>query len=232
MKLTVRDAAEVLGVSEKTIYRWIQSGDMPAYRIRDQYRFNRSELLEWATAHQISPSPRIFAEPESERSVLPSLGEALRRGGIHYRVPGSNKEATLRSVVGLLPVPEGVDREFLLKIILAREALGSTGVGDGIAIPHVRNPIVLHVEQPVVSLCHLEDAVDFGAIDGKPVRVLFTLVTPTVRAHLHLLARLAYLLREPRFRQAVLEGARRETIYGLVDEAEAVLGPAAGAAAS
>ena len=226
MKLTVRDAAEVLGVSEKTIYRWIQGGSIPAYRIRDQYRFNRAELLEWATSHRLNASPRILEEPESERTTLPSLTDALLRGGIHYRVSGRTKDETLRSVVALLPLPDGVDRDFLLSILLAREALGSTGIGDGIAIPHVRNPIVLHVEQPIVSLCYLEDAVDYAAIDGKPVRVLFTLVTPTVRAHLHLLARLAYHLREPRFRQAVLEEARRETIHALVDEIEAGLAAA------
>ncbi len=231
MKLTVHDAAELLSVSEKSIYRWIQSGSLPAYRIRDQYRFNRAELLEWATSHRINVSPRIFEEPESERAALPGLADALSRGGIHYRVSGKTKEATLRSVVGLLPLPEGVDREFLLGVLLAREALGSTGIGDGIAIPHVRNPIVLHVEQPIVSLCYLEDPVDFAAIDGKPVRVLFTLVTPTVRAHLHLLSRLAYLLRDDAFRSAVKAEERRETLHELARAAEAAIDRTGAAAA-
>jgi nitrogen PTS system EIIA component len=220
MKLTVRDAADLLGVSEKTIYRWIQGGSIPAYRISDQYRFNRAELLEWATSRRLNVSPRILEEPESERTPLPGLADALQRGGVHYRVSGGDKQATLRSVVALLPLPDEVDREFLLNVLLAREALGSTGIGDGIAIPHVRNPIVLHVEQPIVSLCYLEDAVDFGALDGLPVRVLFTMVTPTVRAHLHLLSRLAYLLRQPRFHTAVQAEERRETLQGLAREIE------------
>lgn len=225
MKLTVRDAAEMLSVSEKTIYRWIQSGSIPAYKISDQYRFNRAELLEWATSRRMNVSPKILEEPESESAALPNLADALQRGGVHYRVSGGTKEETLRSVVALLPLPDEVDREFLLSVILAREALGSTGIGDGIAIPHVRNPIVLHVEQPIVSLCYLEDPVDFDAIDGKPVRVLFTLVTPTVRAHLHLLSRLAYLLRDPRFRDAVKAEERRETLQGLAREIEAAIAP-------
>src|SRR5438034_985186 len=62
-----------------------------------------------------------------------------------------------------------------------REALQSTGVGDGIAIPHVRNPIVLHVSRPMITLCFLERPIDFGALDGKPVHVLFSLISPTVR---------------------------------------------------
>jgi mannitol/fructose-specific phosphotransferase system IIA component (Ntr-type) len=91
-----------------------------------------------------------------------------------------------------------VDREFLYKVLLARESLGSTGIGDGIAIPHVRNPIVLHLSRPIVTLCFLERPVDFGALDGQPVNTLFTLISPTVRAHLHLLSRLAFTLRDPR----------------------------------
>ncbi len=59
MKLTVRDAAGLLNVSEKSIYRWIKQGVIPAYQINDQYRFNRAELLEWATSRKISVSPEI-----------------------------------------------------------------------------------------------------------------------------------------------------------------------------
>ena len=221
MKVTVKDAAELLGVSEKTIYRWIRSGTLPAYQVSEQYRFNRAELLEWATAKRINVSPRIFEEPEGSESPLPSVAEALARGGIHYRVSGSRKEDSLAAVVEILPLPREVDRGFLLSVLLARETLGSTAVGDGIAIPHVRNPIVLHVEQPLIALCFLEEPVDFGALDGLPVRILFTLITPTVRAHLHLLSRLAYLLRTPRFRDLLLTEAGREAIGTAARELEA-----------
>ena len=72
MKLTVRDAARILSVSEKSIYRWIKDGVIPAYQINDQYRFNRAELLEWATSRRINVSPEIFAEPEGGET--PPLG--------------------------------------------------------------------------------------------------------------------------------------------------------------
>ena len=62
-------------------------------------------------------------------------------------------------------------REFLYQILLARESLGSTGIGDGVAIPHVRNPVVLHVSEPVVTLSFLETPIDFHALDGKPAAI-------------------------------------------------------------
>ncbi len=230
MKLTVRDAARLLNVSEKSVYRWIKQGVIPAYQINEQYRFNRAELLEWATSRRISVSPEIFAEPQGGESPPPSLSEALGTGGVHYRVAGTDKPSVLHAIVDVMKLPDEVDRDFLYQVLLAREALGSTGIGDGIAIPHVRNPIVLHLTRPIVTLCFLEHPVDFGALDGQPVSTLFTFISPTVRAHLHLLSRLGFAIRDPEFKKAVLGQASREQILGALAKAEKLL-PAAPAQA-
>jgi PTS system nitrogen regulatory IIA component len=74
-------------------------------------------------------------------------------------------------VVARLSLPEDFDRQLLLRLFLAREALGSTAVGDGIAIPHVRRPIVLNVPRSMVTLCFLKRPVAYQAPDGKPVRI-------------------------------------------------------------
>ncbi len=232
MKLLVKDAARLLNVSEKTIYRWIKQGSIPAYRLQEQYRFNRAELLEWATARRIPVSPEILREEESEKASLPRLAEALRAGGIHYRIGGDHKATVLRHVVEVMRLPAEVDREFLYEVLLAREALGSTAVGDGIAIPHVRNPVILHLEQPAITLCFLERPVDFGALDGKPVEALFTLTSPTVRAHLHLLSRLAFALRDRSFKDAVLRQAAREELIAAAERCEAGLSPSPAAVAA
>jgi nitrogen PTS system EIIA component len=230
MQLTVRDAARLLTVSEKTIYRWIKQGRLPAYQINDQFRFNRAELLEWATAKRINVSPEIFAEKEGDGESIPTLAEALRDGGIHYRLGGADKAAVLASVVEVMRLPKEVDRQFLLKVLLARESLGSTGIGDGIAIPHVRNPIVLHIPQPTIALCFLEHPVDFAALDGKPVDTLFTLVSPTIRAHLSLLSKLAFSLRDEQFKAAVAKRATREEILEAAQRVEGHLAAAASGA--
>lgn len=213
MQLTVRDVSGLLRVSEKTIYRWISQGILPAYRVSDQYRFNRAELLEWATSRKMNVSAELFDEPESTAAPVPGLVEALQAGGIFYRVGGADRESALRSVVEYMRLPEEVDRDFLLRVLLAREALQSTGIGDGIAIPHVRNPIVLHVSRPMITLCFLEHPVEFGAIDGKPVFALFSLISPTVRGHLRLLSRLSFALNDPGFKDAILRQASTEEIF-------------------
>jgi nitrogen PTS system EIIA component len=229
MQLSVKDAAVILNVSEKTIYRWIKQEAIPFYRINEQFRFNRAELLEWATSRRIQVSPDIFAEKDASAAPLPTLTEAIKAGGVAYRVEGKDPSSVLRSVVDLLHLPEEVDREFLYQVLLARETLGSTGIGDGIAIPHVRNPVVLHVSKPTVTLCFLEKPIDFGAIDNLPVDTLFTLISPSVRAHLHLLSRLGIVLRDPGVKNALRGRASREELMEAFGRAESAL-PLPGAA--
>jgi PTS system nitrogen regulatory IIA component len=212
MQLTVQNVAELLNVSEKTVYRWISDGSLPGYRVSGQYRFNRAEVLEWATSHKIHVSPKIFEEPQSA-APLPGLYEALQAGGVHYRVGGTDRASALQCVVEALSMPHEVDRKFLFDVLLAREGLASTGVGDGIAIPHVRSPLVLHVDKPIIGLCFMETPVEFGALDGKPVHALFTLISPTVRGHLHLLSRLAYALHDEKLKDAVRQHALRDDIF-------------------
>lgn len=223
MNLSVRDVARILSVSEKTIYRWIKQQSIPAYRVQDQYRFNRAEVLEWATSRRLNVSSEIFAEPEASGQPVPSLVEALESGGVHYRVSGFDKETALREVVQILRLPEEVDREFLLRVLLAREALAPTAVGDGLAIPHVRNPVVLHIDRPAISLCFLDQPIEYGALDGKPVHTLFTIISPTTRAHLHLLAKLSFALRDAKVQQAIQGQESRPAILSQMRRSEAGL---------
>jgi PTS system nitrogen regulatory IIA component len=210
MNLGVRDAAALLGVSEKTVYRWISQRRLPGYRVNQQYRFNRAELLEWATSQRLAVSPRLLGDDED--GAVPSVYEALRAGGIFYRIGGADKPTVLRNVVEVMQLGDDVDREFLLQVLLARETLGSTGIGDGLAIPHVRNPIVMHIPRPMMALCFLETPIDFAAIDGKPVHTLFTIVSPTIKAHLGLLSKLSFALRGGPFADAVHTRAARDEL--------------------
>jgi PTS system nitrogen regulatory IIA component len=208
MKLTVHEAAKLLNTSERTVYRWIREGAIPCHRVNDHYRFHRAELLEWATARGMLTAVDAFPPSRPMTEVpMPRFAAALQTGGVHYHVEGADRDSALRAIVKRMPLEDDADRDLLLDVILAREALGSTGVGDGIAIPHVRSPIVLHTMAPSITLCFLDHPIDFGAIDGRPVHTSFSLVTVTIRSHLYLLSRLSAALYEPRFRKLVMDRA-------------------------
>jgi PTS system nitrogen regulatory IIA component len=217
MLLKTEEAARLLNVSAKEVLLWIRKDGLPATLIDGEYEVNRVELLEWATERGVDVSPDLLHRKGFEAGVHPTLRAALEAGGIHYGVKGDDREAVLRNVVGLLPVPAGVDPAFLLDVLLAREEMGTTAVGNGIAIPHVRHPILLHMATPSVTLCFLERPLDFDAPDGKPVGILFTLTTPTVPIHLHLLSRLAHALHEPRFLEALARPGNAAGILAALD---------------
>ena len=217
MQLDVKGAAGLFSVSQKTIFLWIKTKNLPSYQVNGQYWFNRTELLEWATEHKVALSEQIIEVEEGHAPV--KLDEALRLGGIFHHIGGTDKASVLSAVVDVMNLPPAVERITFSQLLLARESLGSTAIGDGIAIPHVRHPIVLNILHPAATLCFLEHPIDFGADDGRPVDILFTLVSPTVRAHQHLLAELALGLKDSRFRSVLTRKASGEEI---IEEAKRV----------
>src|SRR5437762_5797193 len=114
MQLTLREVSKFLNVPDATVTRWIKQRGLPARFVGGQYRFNRAELLEWATANKIKVSLELFDQPEDEPP--PSLAAALEAGGIFYNLKDTNKDRALRALIEVLPIPEGVDRAFLLQL--------------------------------------------------------------------------------------------------------------------
>jgi PTS system nitrogen regulatory IIA component len=196
MQLNVPEAAHLLQVPEDTVYRWIREQGLPASQFGGRFHFNKMWLLEWAHDKGIP----LAAEAGEE---LPGFADALSRGGVHAHVPGATVPEVLRAAVDRLPLPEDVDRAYLHGMLMLRERQGSTGFGRGIAIPHTREPILLHVPEPLAALCYLERPIDFAAADGQPVSALFVLVTPTIRIHLHLLSQIGRALLDAAFVEAV-----------------------------
>jgi PTS system nitrogen regulatory IIA component len=222
MQLTVKDAAKTLHVTEKTIYRWIQSGGLPVYRVAGQYRINRAMLFDWASSKRVNFAA-TREEPEPELP-LPHLLDALKTGGVYYRIAGKTAPEVFRNLVRQLDLPDQVDRDFLCQSLLQRESLQSTGVGDGIALPHVRNPAILEIKTPGIALCFLENPIEFHALDGQPVDILFILLAPTVRIHLHLLSRLSFVLRDTAFKKLLHDNPGRDELYAAVSRLETAIG--------
>ena len=108
-------------------------------------------------------------------------------------------------------------------MFIAREKMMSTAIGNGIAIPHVRNPVVLHIDHPSITLCFLKNPVDFKALDSKPVSILFILLSPSVKKHLAILSRLAFCLQNTKFQEYLHTQAPREQILAEIRVLESKL---------
>lgn len=236
MQLGIRDLTSLLNVTESTVLRWIKQRGLPARQLGPQYRVNRAELLEWTTANNVPVSLELFDRLDADDETVGSLLDALQAGGIHHRLPGGTKSEALAALVQVLPLPEDVDRELLLRLFLAREASASTAIGNGIAIPHVRKPIVLHVARPAITLGFFQNPIDFSAPDGQPIHALFSIITPTTRTHLQLLSRLSFALNDKVFRETVARQEPRDLILKGLQRVEANMtgppSPTTGKAAS
>ena len=216
MQLTVRDAAQMLNLAERVVQEYIAKGDIPAQSVNGRHFLNYDDLVEWIATHG-----RAIALPPDDPEPLPTLSAALQAGGIVHGLPGHDKDSVLRHLVESLPLPADVDPDFLHSVLLAREALGSTALGEGVAVPHPRSPTLLRVPTALVTLCFLESPIDFDALDGQPVQVLFSMISPTTRTHLHLLSLLAFALRDPDFKDCIRRRADADEIMAAVRRSEA-----------
>ena len=213
MLLTVRDVAQVLHVEENTVERWATESGLPAMRIGGQYRFNRTELLEWATIRQMAIDPEVFHLSEGEPDETAGLADALERGGIR-RAVAAEQRAALEEVVAGFSLPGSCDREELRQLIAARGAATWTFIGHGIAVPHPRYPVVMPIDKPLLQLCFLDWKIQLGESAQASVDTLFVLLSPTVRTHLTLTALLCGALADGRFSDVVTRKASPEVILG------------------
>ena len=197
MDLSLRDAANILNVSESTLSRWVKEDALPAFMINGRYRFKRIDLLEWANHRGISAAA-LYRSPE-ERGAPDGL-DSLLEGNIHHDVPGGDKKTVMAAVADRLPLASPGDKAMAAQALWDREMKGSTVI-DGIAIPHARSPLIFGVDRPIVTLCFLKEAVSFGALEQAPVQIVWTVVSPTIRAHLALLAKVSAALHDAEFRE-------------------------------
>jgi PTS system nitrogen regulatory IIA component len=105
-----------------------------------------------------------------------------------------------------------IDREALVKVLVEREHLGSTGIGDGVAIPHGK---LDGVERPVISFGRSKDGLDFDSMDGQPAYLFFLLVAPenSSGVHLQVLAKIAKMLKNSAFRKKLMEASTAAELY-------------------
>jgi PTS system nitrogen regulatory IIA component len=127
-----------------------------------------------------------------------------------------NKRDVLAELIAVIAKGEdSVDPEAMLRIFLEREQLGSTGIGDGIAIPHGR---LAGLDGPVLAFGRSRGGVAFEALDGKPVHLFFLLAAPENSAgqHLKVLAKISRMLKDGVFRKNLLEAKVRDDLVGII----------------
>lgn len=130
-------------------------------------------------------------------------------------VHADSKAAILEKLSRLFASTWGLDPARVLEALEEREALGSTGFGRGVAIPHAR---ISGIQRPVAALLRLHQPADYNAADGLPVDLVFGLLSPenSGAGHLHALAAISRITRDEDMRDALRDAPDEEAIYGLL----------------
>jgi len=223
MILTLRELAQMLRVNERTILRMLKSGQLQGAKIGGQWRFNSSQI------------DGLFfpGAPASEGDEDIPLAMITRS---HIGIPISRVMSDSRMVMALSATdvvgaieeltnprmlnPVLLDVKDLRTKCLAREELLSTGIGNGIALPHPRDPVTTLRAPAVIVFGRSPAGIDFAAADGKPVHAFFLMCSQSIELHLHLMGRLARLLRHGDFVPQCLACTSPQDVMRLIMEAE------------
>jgi len=222
MNLKLKEVVDMLQVSEKTIYRWIKDGKIPCYRINHQYRFHSDEIEEWIDAGKNSRSCKIQKREVLDVSLKEELSfsNALKNGGIYYRIASPDMNTALSNAMDLINIPKGLKRGALLELLIKREVMAPTSVGNGIAFPHPREQVVPNMGNECFSICFLDTPIVGYALDSCPIHTLIIILSATAETHLKTLSRLSYLCRDKIFIEMLEAQVSREDIFRFLEKAD------------
>jgi PTS system nitrogen regulatory IIA component len=211
--LTLDEVAEYLRVSERTVYNWAQKGMVPAAKIGTSWRFRKSDIDQWID-QKFSASLGRAQQKEIQ------LNRILSKERIMFLLTTQKREALLTLIDSLAETPEVRDREEPEREIFKREELMSTGIGYGIAIPHVRIPSISDLVGTVgISREGIED---YQSLDTEPIHIIIMLAGAYDQhpKYLKALSFLSSKLKNEAARRALLHTENEEEVFNLLTHGE------------
>src|SRR5271169_805094 len=147
-----------------------------------------------------------------------AVSQLLSPAAINLSLKSTSRDAVLAELVNQIPQLTGqaAARQTLLRALHEREQLHSTGIGDGIALPHARNALVGLVDEPIIVFGRHKHGIPYGAIDRAPAKLFFLILAPNVTLHLGILARLNRVLRDSKLRQNLLSAESSQRVLDLI----------------
>jgi PTS system nitrogen regulatory IIA component len=155
-----------------------------------------------------------------DKTTEPGLIELVKRGGDFRVIPGASSQEYLTNLVKAIELPPKVNRKALLSAVLEREALMTTAVGNGIALPHPRNPIITDPAEQLVSISFPEQELDWEALDGKSVHTVILIISASPKMHLHTLSRINFFCQQESFRMQLRNRVSPAEILKIIEETE------------
>lgn len=205
--LTIEEVAEYLRVSVRTVYDWAQKGEIPCGRLGSSWRFRREDILEWVDVN-IQPFSGKVKPP-----YAPKLGQIISPDHCHI-LHTKDKAGTLLHMIDLFhnnPAIRSIAK--LSEGILRRENLMSTGLGLGVAVPHVRDTFINKI---ILSFAHIRPPLDdYDSLDDVPVEFIAMILAPKNHheVHINLLSEISNRLKKEPVRENIRNASDNREIY-------------------
>lgn len=220
--LTLKQLAEHLQLSERTIYRLLGRGQLPGFKVGGSWRFRRSVVDYWLDLRMNRMDSAELREMDQEwRETTLSLSDALAEANALIALTGASRRDIIGELVHAVTFPEPVDVDKVLQRIWEREELASTATEGGVAFLHTARWDGRAIRRhDLLAIGRLPVAVDFGALDGSRTDLILLVLAQDVRQHLLLLAKAVRLCRQPGFLEGVRHATSARDIVGLVRATE------------
>ena len=207
--MTVQEVAELLRVSERTVYDWATNGQIPCGKLGTTWRFKRSDVENWIDENLSSRKKSIFPAIISFRDIL-SLENV-----IVFDV--ASKREALQQLIDTFSTNSAVGNiDELAEGIYQREEMMSTGIGLGVAVPHVR---LKSIKKPIMAVgISRSDITDYESLDGKPVRILFMILAGISQhtEYIKTLSRVSVFVKEDELRNRLLDAKDSKSVFDLL----------------
>ena len=219
--LNIKQLSEYLMVSEKTIYRMVDKGLLPALRIGAQWRFRKRDIDAWLDERVEK------VEVEGQKAVLEELAPSeidihplLLPENVWLAVPPSSRDELLSWIVAHATLEPGVDRQALYESIRARELVCSTALVENAAFPHPNEPADFRFSRKRILLAIARGPVNFHDPNGNRPRVIVLILARTTQGYLLTISRAVKLFGNASLIRRITESPGVDEVIGSIRDAE------------
>ncbi len=145
-----------------------------------------------------------------------NLAELIHKGGVFKDVEGSSPEEIYGKITGMMSLPVGLSAETVCKALCDREKIMSTAVGNGIALPHARIPLLKDEDDQRICVVYLKNPIDMRAPDERKVFVMFVILSANQRSHLNVLSELVQFFQQKEFKNLLEKNAGEAELLNAV----------------
>lgn len=212
--LTLSEISTYLKLSEKTVLKMVKNNEIPCAKIANQWRFLKPLIDDWILSQmQVIPQNDLSKIVQQESDRIP-ITRLTGRDLITIFPSGTSKEQALKILTDVAQ-QQGVitNSDKVLKKLIEREQMLSTGIGSGFAIPHMRKPTSLVVNGPRIIIGAAPQGIEFDAADKQPVNVLFLLLSDSEVVHIRLLALITRMLQKKETAEVLKKSANVNSLF-------------------